>query len=326
MDARDALGRVDVCIPVHDPDPAYLKALLDSLCRQTHRDFDVLISDDSERPALDPIVAAYKTQLSLRVHREPPGQGMVHNWNCAVGLGSAPYVVLTGQDDELADEALEVHLTELAADPALVATGSERSFVDAAGRPTDRGVRVNDRTRIYRTSERYRLDRHTLTLLSLRNGNVFGEPSTVMFRRSAYEAIGGFSSRYEHAVDVDFALRLSAEGDLSYLARPLARFRRHETSQTHRNIRSGTTSIERVRLIEDHADSGGLSGDERARCVAAAAVHCVHDAMRAMLVRSPQALKVNLRLLRRLWAMGIRPRYFFAMVLEALTGRNQDRR
>jgi glycosyltransferase involved in cell wall biosynthesis len=326
MGARTDLNRVDVCIPVHNPDLTYLRSLLDSLCRQSVRDVNVLISDDSVQSSLGELETEYAGSLSLQIRREPPGQGMVHNWNCAVTMGSAPYVVLMGQDDLLFDDALEVHLAELEPAAEVVASGSERMFVDAAGEPLVGGMRVNDRTRVYRRAPSYRLKRHELTLLSLRNGNMLGEPSTVMFRRSAFEEIGGYSLRYEHAVDVDFSLRLAAVGDVVYLARPLARFRKHETSQTNRNIRSGTTSIERVRLIEDYADAGGLSADERARCVAAAALHCLHDAIRGVALRSPAAVKVNLGLLGRLLRSGIRPHYFAGAVVEALSGSNRDER
>jgi glycosyltransferase involved in cell wall biosynthesis len=317
---------VDVCVPLHDPDPDYLRALLDSLRRQTFRDFAVLISDDSAVPstAAEALIAAYADDLLIKVHREPAGQGMVHNWNCAVRMGDSPSVVLMGQDDLLVDDALESHLAVFAHSPDVVASGSERAFIGTSGADLHVSVRVNDRTRVYCSSPSYRLDRHKLTYLSLRNGNMLGEPSTVMFRRSAYDAIGGYSTRYAHAVDVDFSLRLAEQGDVVYLARPLARFRRHAGSQTTRNIRSGTTSAERVQLITDHGAVAGLTPDELARCVAAAAVHCLHDLLRGVAQRSPEAVRVNVRLLRQLLGMKLRLRYFVAAVAEALSGRNRD--
>jgi glycosyltransferase involved in cell wall biosynthesis len=326
MDARAAVARVDVCVPVHDPDPAYLHALLDSLRRQSVRDFDVVVSDDSAVPSLGDVVAAYRDELTIRVHREPPGQGMVHNWNCAVRLGEAPLAILLGQDDVLAPAALSEMQQALAGDSDLVACGTGRTFIDADGAPLRVRAKVNDRSRIFARESSYRLSRAELTFLDLRNGNVLGEPSAVLFRRAGYDAIGGFDPSYLHAVDVDFALRLAACGDVIYLNQPLLQRRRHPGSQTTRNIRDGVTSMERVRLINDHAVAAGLSKEDVGRVNAAAAVHSLHDIARGARLRSSDAVRVNLRLLRGLAGSGLRVRDLAAGLVEAASGRNSDAR
>ena len=51
-----------------------------------------------------------------------------------------------------------------------------------------------------------------------------------LFRRDAYEQIGGLDSRYKWAFDLDLLIRLSRVGKLHYLPTTLGRFRWHEGS------------------------------------------------------------------------------------------------
>jgi GT2 family glycosyltransferase len=285
----------------------------------------VLVADDSVDSAAPDLVRRLGDGIVTRVVHEPSG-GMTDNWNRAVALGTSSAVLLLGQDDALEPAALSRMVAALEADPALVAVGCGRTFMDDAGAPYEPRLRVNDRSRIFLTPGQHRLSRHELTALCLRNGNPFGEPSAVLFRRSAYDAVGGYDTTYRHMVDVAFLLAIVAHGDVVYLPQPLVRRRRHPGSQTAANIRSAASSEERVRLIDEYAGAAGLNPDEIARCTSAAFVHSAFDLARAVRRGWSPAARTNLRLLRHLAGNGTRPRDVLSLLVETATSRNQDRR
>lgn len=284
-----------------------------------------MVSDDSSSPDGSELVRQLGEGVVGHVHHEADGDGMTNNWNRAIAQGSAPTVLLLGQDDALEPAALAELYAVLDAHPDVSAVGCGRTFINDVGEPLSPRLRVNDRSRIFLTPGPHRLDRHELTMLCLRNGNPFGEPSAVLFRRAAYDAVGGFDPSYRQAVDVAFLLRIVSQGDVIYLPQALLRRRRHPGSQTSSNVRSGASSEERVRLIDEFGAAAGLSDDEISRCLSAAFVHCGFDFARAARHRWPAA-RVNARLLGRLVRGGARPRHVAATLMEVATSRNQDRR
>src|SRR5205814_5089086 len=110
----------------------------------------------------------------------------------------------------------------------------------------------------------------------------FGEPSAVMFRRAAFDAVGGYDTQFEHAADVDFNLRVARVGKAVYVAAPLLRRRLHVASLTRSHVASGASSRDRVRLYRRHADDAGLSQVELGRVRVALVSHAGYDAARAL--------------------------------------------
>jgi len=66
-----------------------------------------------------------------------------------------------------------------------------------------------------------------------------------LFRRDAWESIGGFDEELENAVDYDFFLRLSEIGEMEHLSRKLYSYRIHQasTSQDRTDIQTRNTYI-----------------------------------------------------------------------------------
>ncbi len=315
---------IDVCVPVHRADAAYLMEMLESLRQQSFSEFSVRISDDGCGSPIDDIVDKFSNSLDLHVTRFVESTGMVDNWNRAVRLGSAEWAILLGQDDRLAPRALELLHGTASSGSGIVLCGSGRSFIDENGDQLRVRSRINDRSRIFVHETTYRLAYREMARLCLRNGNAFGEPSIVLFRRSAFDAIDGYDVSLRQVVDVDFNLRLSQLGEGLYVRESLLYRRRHREAETGRNVRDGTSSLERLELIERHAETAGLTAEDVQRCWAAAAVHCTFDLIRSVVRRWPTSRRVNAKLL---WSLrGTRKRYVGSELMEILKNRNRDER
>jgi GT2 family glycosyltransferase len=306
--------------------------LVDSFAQQKHPDLDVVMVDDAspglDDRALDALLAPFRDRataagFALTWTRNDTNLGMVGNWNRAVCAGSGELAMCVSQDDELGPGMLAAYEAELA-DPGVALVSSAEEFIDEDGRPLPRRLNVGHRHHVFVERDRYVLDHAELVRLSLRNGQSFGEPSAVMFRRSVFDAIGGYDASFEHAADVDFNLRASTYGRAVYLRRPYLRRRWHTGGLTRTNLGSGAVARDRLRLYDRYRDTAGLTEHDRAEARVALASHSVYDAVRAARAQQWPVVREALGNLR----VGVRAPLgdHVAHLTEIVTRKNKDRR
>jgi GT2 family glycosyltransferase len=293
-DTEPARPRVSLCVPLYRSDPRHLSGLAGSIVAQHYPDLEVVMVDDAspgvDDDALEAALAPVRAQLTaggcrfVRA-RNPRNLGMVGNWNQAVTTGSGELTMCVSQDDELGPGMLAAYTAELVADPAVVLVSGAEEFIDESGRPLARRLNVGHRHNVFVHHDRYVLDHAELVRLSLRNGQGFGEPSAVMFRRSVFDAIGGYDVTFEHAADVDFNLRASALGRSVYLRHPYLRRRWHRGGLTRTNLGSGAVARDRLRLYDRYHETAGLTDRDRAEARSSLASHSVYDVVRAARAR-----------------------------------------
>jgi glycosyltransferase involved in cell wall biosynthesis len=75
-----------------------------------------------------------------------------------------------------------------------------------------------------------------------------GSSPAIVVRRSAYEAAGGFCTRFSHVLDMDMWLRIALQGDVVGIRQPYALSRERSQSETSIGILSGDNIRERVLL------------------------------------------------------------------------------
>lgn len=281
-------------------------------------------SPDLDPATLESTIAPLRERVPITVSRNEHNLGMVGNWNRAVAAGHGELTMLVSQDDELGEGMLAAYSAEFAADPTVVLVSGAEEFIDEQSRPLPRKLSVGHRHNVFVHQDRYVLDHAELVRLSLRNGQGFGEPSAVMFRRSVFEAIGGYDPLFEHAADVDFNLRASALGRSVYLRHPYLRRRWHEGGLTRTNMVSGALARDRVRLYERHRDTAGLTDRDRAAARSALASRSAYDALRAARAREWKVARLALGNLRTGWRAPLP--VHAAHLKEILTHRNRDER
>jgi glycosyltransferase involved in cell wall biosynthesis len=111
----------------------------------------------------------------------------------------------------------------------------------------------------------------------------------MIVRRSAYEELGGFRPELNHCTDWDMWNRIAAQRPIFYDPEPLAYYRIHSRSDTHRMVRTGENVADERRAI-------------RLSCAYVPPEHVsrLHrDAMRLAAIRAS-------RRVRRLWRSGDR--------------------
>lgn len=213
--------RISVLLPVHNCGP-YLAAAIASIRAQTFSDFEFIIVDDGSTDGSSAVIEqAAAQEPRVRVMRRP-NTGIVGALNDGLALARGEFVARMDGDDLAAPQRFETQLAFLAARPHCVAVGSAVWLIDAAGAVVDRYFPPLDHASI---------EHHLL----LGNGGALIHPS-LLLRRAALAAVGGYRREYDRAEDLDLFLRLAQRGTLANLAAPLLRYRLHlgSTNFVHR--------------------------------------------------------------------------------------------
>jgi len=202
---------------------AFVEEALESLRAQTSRDFEVIITDDASSDGTADVIAAWlaRTQYPAQFIRNPVNRGICKNRNAALARTTGAFVCSLSGDDAYEPERIERQLAFFLEQPeSVAAVYGDMRVVDAQGRVSRPSVLAG----LFRgaTPPSGRLFEHLVH-------SCFLCTPTVMIRRSAIEAVGGYDEELAYE-DYDMFLRLSHRFDIVHLPRCLVRYRELPTS------------------------------------------------------------------------------------------------
>ena len=210
---------ISVLLPVHDAAP-YLDAALDSLSRQTLGDFEIIAIDDGSTDGSREILERHAAaDPRIAVHTQA-AQGLVATLSRGLALAGGTYLARMDADDVAWPERFAAQAAFLAERPSVALVGGAIQEIDAAGRPGAISRPPTEPAAIR-------------ALLPTRN--CIAHP-TVMARRAALIAAGGYRAAFVAAEDYDLWLRLSEAADLANVPAVVLSHRLHQA----------TVSVERV--------------------------------------------------------------------------------
>src|SRR5678815_6041530 len=89
---------VSICIPTYKR-VAYLERLLESIALQTFKDFEVIITDDSDDDSVKDLLKKYEGQLPIKYFQNGKALGTPANWNRAISKAKGQWIKLMHDDD-----------------------------------------------------------------------------------------------------------------------------------------------------------------------------------------------------------------------------------
>ena len=114
-----------IIIPVYNR-PQEVDELLESLCQQTIKDFEVIVVEDGSTEKCDTICEKYKDELKLNYHFKPnSGPGPSRNYGAERSQGE--YLIILDSDVIVPENYLETIQAELDREPCDAFGGPDRA-------------------------------------------------------------------------------------------------------------------------------------------------------------------------------------------------------
>jgi glycosyltransferase involved in cell wall biosynthesis len=184
---------ISICIPAFSQ-PDSIRRLLGSIEKQTFRNFEVIITDDSPGDEVSRAVESFRDDLSILYEKNRSQLGSPANWNKAVSLAKGKWVKIMHHDDWFFDEGslqLFAGAADEKADPSLIFCNT--AIVDSRNATEKFHVPPAEQLAALKSSPSV-----------LFNYNFIGAPSAAMFRNTGHR----FNERLKYLVDVEFYIRL----------------------------------------------------------------------------------------------------------------------
>ena len=186
---------VSVCIPVYKKID-YVKRLLESILKQSYKDIEVIISDDSPNDSLKNELEPYFAYLKIHYYHHKVSLGSPSNWNFAIEKSTGEYFMLIHQDDWLSDETAIAQFVYV--------LDNQKSIDFVYCRNT--AIKENGE-KIILQGMKSLLNKLHIYPYRLIISDVIGPPSNVMLR-SNIKNIVQYDNKYIWLVDVDYYIRL----------------------------------------------------------------------------------------------------------------------
>jgi glycosyltransferase involved in cell wall biosynthesis len=204
-----SIPRLSVVMPVHNAAP-YLASSLESILAQTFTDFEFVALDDASTDGSVGLLREWaKRDPRIRVVESSTRLGPAGSADRVVREARAPICARMDADDVSRPSRLAAQWEVLRANPDACLVGSLWVGIDAAGRL----VRPQDRWRLIRRS----------SFAPFPHGSI-------MFRREAFDAVGGYRAACTFWEDLDLFLRMAARGRILVVPDPLYCYRFHAGS------------------------------------------------------------------------------------------------
>ncbi len=227
---------VSALMPVYNAEP-YLAEAVESILGQTFADFEFLIVDDGSTDRSRTILERYAARDGRIRLTSRPNTGHTVAMNELLGLARGEFVARMDADDVALPQRLARQVDYLRVHRDVVCVGTAVHFIDAAGR--------------YLRDGHPGMDHEAIQQRALAGDCPLNHPS-VMMRRAAVQAVGGYHPEFEPAEDLDLWLRLGEVGRLTNLPEVLMKYRQHARSfsEQHQRLqleRSATAVLEACR-------------------------------------------------------------------------------
>ena len=190
--------RFSVVVPVFNR-PDEVNELLESLTKQTLKDFEVIIVEDGSSIPCKEVCSAYDNNLNiLYIEKENSGPGQSRN--CGAGRASGDFLLILDSDVVLPEGYIKAVADELDGDYADAFGGPDRAHPSFT--PVQRAISYSMTS--FFTTGGIRGGKKKLDKFYPRSFNMG-------IRKSVYEQLGGFSNM-RFGEDIDFSIRIFKGG------------------------------------------------------------------------------------------------------------------
>ncbi len=206
--------RVSIVIPSYNG-AQFLEETLDSLFRQTYRNFEIIVVDDGSTDSTRQLLDPYIEEKAIRyIYQE--NQGLSGARNRGIQASRGQLIAFLDADDLFLPTKLEEQVAVFDQDPTIDLVQTGWTFVDSKGS-------------ILKDAEFWKSAPHLTLDIWLTWGCVL--PSALMIKRAWLQRALNFDRQFSQNQDLDLVIRLALMGCRSqWIPRSLVHYRQHEGS------------------------------------------------------------------------------------------------
>ena len=242
---------VSIVVPAYNAE-RFLPEALASICAQSYSAIEIIVCDDASTDST-PEVANGAGDERVRYLRNDRTLGGYGAMNRGVAESRGEYVAIYHADDVYSPDIVERELAFLREHPDAGAVFCLDRFIDERGREYGRLELPPSLANVES------FDTALLAESLLRYKNTFLRTPSVMVRRAAFDAVGGFDQeRFGIAADLDLWVRLSVDSRIGLVHEYLMGYR-HYTAQWSRQYERMRTEPEIFFSVMDrHLSRAGI--------------------------------------------------------------------
>jgi glycosyltransferase involved in cell wall biosynthesis len=223
--------KFSIVIPVYNR-REYLRQAIASCLKQTAREFEVIVSDDCSSEDLREVTESFGDSR-IKYYRSKSRLGAARNHQHAVSLSTGKYAIALHSDDLLLPECLELAGAALELNPAAAAVYFPCIHLSGL-----------------------KLDGFSLVpTLRFVDGVIFRQnpwleqysgvnPSCCLFRKTAFDLIGGYRTSLRFAYDWEIYMRfVERGGGVIFLSQALCIYRQHQEQAIRTSALDGLRDI-----------------------------------------------------------------------------------
>jgi glycosyltransferase involved in cell wall biosynthesis len=226
--ASDKVPRVSIVTPAFNQ-AKFLPETIESVLAQDYPSLEYIVIDDGSTDGTEEILKRYSNRI---VTLTQPNMGQARTLNKGWAVASGQYIGYLSSDDILYPGAITALVNYLEVNPTSVCVYPDADTIDLDSRIMKKNVcRPFDYEHLVVSQE------------------CFIGPGA-LFRKSAYEQVGGWREDLSRTPDREFWMRLGTLGEISLLPNRLAGYRLHAESTSFREDKPDG-SLEYVRVTID---------------------------------------------------------------------------
>lgn len=220
--------QVSIIVPNYNH-ARFLPQRVDSVFGQTFKDVEVIILDDASTDNSREVIQKYTANSRVQVSFNTDNSGSPFaQWNKGVRIARGKYVWIAESDDWADSRLLEILVGRLESDPLAVLAYCQSNLIDENGQVKF----VMEVSREGMNPMRWRSDHVNEGRQECRQymvlANTIANASAVVFRRDAYQKIGGADESYQINGDWLTWARMIMLGRVIFVAQPLNYYRLHD--------------------------------------------------------------------------------------------------
>ncbi len=238
---------VSVIVPNYNH-ARFLPQRIESVLRQTYQDFELVLLDDCSTDDSRAVLSQYASDPRVRLELNEVNSGSTfRQWNKGVRLAKGEYIWLAESDDYSDEKFLECLVAALDSDEEIAFAYCRSSGVGEDDRTNDYIDPFDDLGPFWNSD--FCLDgREHCRRFSVRSP-VVCNASAAVFRKSAYQAVGGADENLRRCGDWKMWAAMALVGKVAYVNQRLNYFRHHVTSVTHQASLDGIDVVEKLQVI-----------------------------------------------------------------------------